>query len=211
MKTFLKHILTLLAAAGAFAATLQASQEQLAASIKDARTEAQNAEVQLKTTVDALNALNELAREKKGDIKAAYQVFAAELPKTEAAANWARTRLQWMTGDGQKYFDTWQATVGSINNESLRKKAQKRLDTVKANYDKLGKALKKASDKAQPFLSDLQDVQKALANDVTPDGLKSVRSVIDDANWNYKFVNSAMEDARKSMKKMEESLASQAQ
>ena len=189
------------------ASATQASQEQLATSIKEARVEATRTSEQLKATLTALNALT---KQTKGDLRPAYNAFAAEVPKTEAAATWTRTRVQWMAGDGRQYFKNWQKTVDGIANEKLRKKAQKRLDAVQVDYNKVEVSLQQASDKFKPFLSDLTDIQKTLATDVTPGGVKAVRSTVSNANWNHQFVNRAVNAALKDMEKMEKALSSEA-
>lgn len=185
----------------------QASQEQLASSIKDARLEATRTSDQLKTTLDSLNALTKL---KEGDLRAAYNTFAANVPKTEAGSAWTATYVKWMAGDGQQYFKNWQKTIDGIGNEPLRKKSQKRLDNVRKSYDKVEAALVSATDKFKPFLADLNDVRKALANDVTAGGVKAIKSTVSQANWNYQSVKKGMENALKEMEKMEGLLSSQA-
>jgi hypothetical protein len=101
------------------ASTAQASQEQLAKSIGDARVETSRTSEQLKATLAALNALTT----HKGDLRPAYDAYCAEVAKTETAAGWTRMRVQWMAGDGRRYFQGWQETVTGIANESLRKKS----------------------------------------------------------------------------------------
>jgi hypothetical protein len=189
------------------ASATQASQEQLAASIKEARGEATTAAGQLKTTLDALNALT---KQKEGDLRPAFNTFTAQIPKTEAGATWTRTRVTWMASDGQKYFEGWQKTINAIANDSLRKKAQKRLDAVRKSYDKVGVSLKAAGEAFRPFLSDLSDVQKILSNDLTANGVKAIKSTVSDANWRYKSVSKEINDALKEMQKMEKDLAPQA-
>jgi hypothetical protein len=202
-----KPILLTLGLFTLLAATAQASQEQLATSMREARGEATRATEQLKATLDSLNALT---KQKEGDLRAAYNTFAAQLPRTENAAAWTRARVRWMAGDGLKYFADWQRTIDSIANENLRKKAQKRLETARKGYDKVAAALQIASEKFGPFLSDLADVQKVLANDVTAGGVKAVKSTVSSANGRFQAVNSAVNNALKEMQKMEESLSTQA-
>ena len=201
-KSFLTlGLVTLLAVA------TQANQEQLASSIKDARVEATRAADQLKST---LNTLNALTKQKEGDLRTAYNAFAANVPKTEAAAAWTSTYVKWMAADGQQYFKNWQKTVDGIANEGLRKKSQKRLDDVRKSYGKVEASLIAAGETFKPFLSDLNDVRKALANDVTAGGVKAIKSTVSSANWNFNGVNKAMNDALKEMQKMEGLLSSQA-
>jgi len=185
----------------------QASQEQLATSIKEAQLETTRTSDQLKATLEAINALT---KQTKGDLRPAYNAYCAEVSKTEAAAVWTKTRIQWMAGDGRKYFQDWQATVNSIANESLRKKSQKRLDAVQASYNKVEASLQLAGEKFKPFLSDLTDIQKALATDVTAGGVKAIKSTVRSANWNNQYVEKAIKSALQEMDKMAKALSSQA-
>jgi len=205
MKT--RTILTALSLTALLAGVSQASQEQLATSIKDAHVETTRTSEQLKATLGALNALT---KQEKGDLRPTYNAYCSEVAKTEAAAAWTRTRVQWMAGDGRKYFANWQATVNSIANESLRKKSQKRLDAVQKSYNKVEESLQLAADKFRPFLSDLGDIQKALATDVTAGGVKAMKSTVKSANWNHQYVDKAVKSALKEMAKMEKALSPEA-
>lgn len=202
-----KQTLFVIGLAALLASAVQASQEQLAKSIAEARAESLRTSEQLKATLVALNALT---AQKKGDLRPAYNAFSAEVPRTQAAAAQTRTRVEWMAGDGRKYFKDWQASINGIANESLRKKAQKRMDAVKQSYDKVEASLVQAGEKFRPFLSDLTDIQKALATDVTAGGVKSIKSTVSSANWNLQFVDKAAKDALKEMDKMQKALSSEA-
>jgi CheY-like chemotaxis protein len=155
-------------------------------------------------------ALNALTAQKKGDLRPAYNTYCSEVTKTDAAAGWTRTRVQWMGGDGRKYFQDWQKTIDGIANESLKKKAQKRMDAVREDYDKVEASLVLAGEKFKPFLSDLADIQKALATDVTAGGVKAIKSTASSANWNLQFVDKAVKSALKDMDKMQKALSSEA-
>ena len=200
-------IIVTLGLATLLASATQASQQQLAASIKDTHVETSRTSMQLKATLSALNALT---AQKKGDLRPAYNAYCAEVPKTEAAAGQTRTRVQWMAGDGRKYFQDWQATINGIANKSLQKKAQKRMDAVRKSYDKVEASLVQAGEKFRPFLSDLADIQKFLATDVTAGGVKAIKSTVRSANWNHQYVDDAINAALKEMDKMAKALSSQA-
>ncbi len=185
----------------------QASQEQLARSIKDTHLETTRTDAQLKATLAAINALT---AQKEGNLRPVFATYCSEVTKTGEAASWTKTRAQWMASDGRKYFQDWQNTVNGIANDSLRKKAQKRLDAVKENYDKVEMSLVQASEKFKPFLSDLADIQKALETDVTPGGVKAIRSTVRSANWNHQYVDKSIKSALKEMDKMNKALSSEA-
>lgn len=201
-----KNTLLMIGLATLLASATQASQEQLAQSIRDARSETIRTDAQLEATLEAVNALTQ---QTQGDLRPAYNTFCSEVTRTEAAAGWTRTRVQWMASDGKKYFQDWQNTVNSIGNPALRKKSQKRLDAVLVSYNKVEASLQQARDKFAPFLSDLGDIKKALASDVTPGGVKAVKSTVRSANWNHQFVDKAVKSALKEMDKMEKALSSE--
>ena len=202
-----KQILIAIGLATLVASATQAGQEQLANSIKDARAEATRTSEQLKATLASITALT---KQKKGDLRPAYNSYCAQVSQTEAAAGWTKTRVQWMAGDGRKYFQDWQVTVNGIASESLRKKAQKRLNSVQTSYDKVEVSLQQAGEKFKPFLTDLVDIQKFLATDVTAGGVKAVKSTVKSANWNHQYVDQAINAALKDMDKMEKALSSEA-
>jgi len=202
-----KQTLFMIGLATLLAAATQASQEQLARSIGDTRLETSRTDAQLKATLEAINALT---KQTKGDLRPAYNTYCSEVAKTEAAAGWTKTRIQWMAMDGRKYFEDWQSTVNSIANESLRKKSQKRLNAVKVSYDKVEASLKVAGDKFKPFLSDLADIQKALSTDVTAGGVKAIKSTVRSANWNHQYVDNAIKSALKELDKMGKALSPEA-
>ncbi len=202
-----KTTLAMIGLAALLASNTQASQEQLANSIRDTHVETSRTDAQLKATLQAINALT---AQKKGDLRPAYETYCSEVGKTGDAARLTGTRAQSMASDGRKYFEDWQNTVNGIANDSLRKKAQKRLDAVKVNYDKVELSLQQASERFKPFLSDLADIQKSLATDVTADGVKAIKSTVRSANWNHQYVDKAVKSALKEMSKMEKALSSEA-
>jgi hypothetical protein len=202
-----KPILITIGLTALLASATQASQEQLAKSIREAHQETARTSGQLKS---ALSALNGLTKQTKGDLRPAYTTYCAEVTNTYSAAAWTSTRVRWMGSDGRKYFQDWQTTVSGIANESLRKKAQKRLDTVLKSYGKIEVSLQQAAEKFKPFLSDLSDIQKALATDVTAGGVKAIRGTVKNANWTHQSVDQAVNAALKEMDTMEKALSSEA-
>jgi hypothetical protein len=204
MKT---HFILTIGLVTLLASVTQGSQEQLATSVRETRAEALQTSEQLKATLGAITALT---KQKEGDLRPAYQTFVGQVARTQAAAKVTATRVSWMSGDGRKYFTDWQKTIDGIANESLRKKAQKRLSAVQKDFDALQASLQLAGDKFMPFLSDLSDIQKALATDVTAGGVKAIRSTVKSANWNHQFVDDAINSALKTMDKMQKALSSQA-
>lgn len=181
-------------------------QARLAESVAVIQAETTATRDQLQST---LNALNALTRQEKGDLKPTFEIYTAQVQKTHFAAEQTASRITAMQDASKDYFGAWKTQINEINNESLRKKALKRMEDVQENYDDVIKSLQEASEKFKPFLSNLDDVQKMLANDITPGGVKAVRGVADDANWNMKKVRSCIADAIEELGDMAKSLSSQ--
>jgi hypothetical protein len=156
-----------------------------------------------------VNSLKALTTQKTGDLRATYNAFAAEVKNTQAAAAWTVARAQRMESASKEYFGDWQASLISVSNSSLRKKGQKRLDETRKSYDKVVVSLKEAAEKFKPFLANLDDVQKAMAHDITPAGVKSIRGVASDADSNMKKVHRVVADAIEELGKMEKALSSE--
>ena len=166
--------------------TTPSARTKLASSIKDIRIETTATRDQLKTAVSALDALT---KQKKGDLKPSYDAFVAEVKKTHDAADQTASRVGNMDTSSKDYFGAWQIEIAGISNESLRKNAQKRLEAVRKSYDNVIASLRQATVEFKPFLSDLDDVQKALANDTTIGGINAIRGTAKSATSGEKNKN----------------------
>ena len=187
--------------------TASAGQQELAASAGATRDELVQTRDQLQATVDAIDAL---VKQKSGDMRPAYDAFVAQIAKTEQTAATTKARTDKMEAEAATHFGSWQKDIDSISNPSLKDKAQKRLTSFQKSYDKVIGQLKDASSRFTPLLSDLNDIQKTLVNDLTPGGVKSVRSSVSDAQWNLKSVRRSIYAAIEELTKMEQSLGTTA-
>lgn len=199
----LRALLLGLALLGALAAP--ASQEKLAASIRATRDEVIATRDQLQATVVSLEAL---AKQKEGALKPAYDAFVVEVGRTQEKAAVTAKRAESMAAEAKSHFGTWQAEIDSISSESLKKKGQKRLDAVRKSFDKATTALTKASGSFAPYLSDLDDVRKILANDLTPGGIRSVRGTVSKAKFDLIAVRGHLADTIEELDRMQKSLGS---
>lgn len=195
-------LLTLLAAP-----LLSAGQAELAASIRQTRDEIVATRDQLQATVNSLDAL---VKQKGDDLRPAYNAFVAEVAKTQADAAVTKARASKMESEAKSHFGGWQTEIDGINNEKLRKQAQKRMDGVQKTYTKATSQVQSAGTSFAPYLSDLADVTKVLANDLTPGGIKAIRSTVSQAKFDLSKVRSHIFEAVKSLDSMQKSLSSTA-
>ncbi|MEO8429234.1 MAG: DUF2959 family protein [Verrucomicrobiota bacterium] len=194
--------LTLLTAGSAWA-----GQEKLAAVMRDSREEMVQTRDQLQTTVDAISAL---VNQKKGDLRPAYQNFEAQMAKTQTAAAATKTRAQKMQAEADAHFSSWRSELDTINNPKLKTQGMKRLQSVEKSYNRVAKQIKEAGDKFDPYLSDLADMKKMLANDLSPSGVKALRGTVADAKFHLGGVRRPIYDAIQNLDKVQKTLISTA-
>jgi len=213
MKTTTKILACALALGAALIVPRFASAQTTTAS-PQARLVDSIAVIQVETTATrnqlqaTLNTLTALTKQEKGDLQPTFEAYTANVTKTHTVAEQTAARITTMQNASKEYFDAWKMQINEIKNESLLKKAMKRMNAVQEKYNGVIKSLQDASEKFKPFLSNLDDVQKMLASDITPGGVKAVRGVADDANWNMKKVRSSINDAIKELGDMAKSLSS---
>jgi hypothetical protein len=184
-----------------------AGQDKLAAAMRETRDEVIQTRDQLQTTVNSIDAL---VKQKKGDLRPVYDDFAAQVTKTQAAAATTKSRVQKMQTEAQAHFSGWQAELESVNNPKLKDKGTKRLENVQKSYNQVLNQLEAASIKFDPYLSDLADMKKMLANDLTPTGVKAIRGTVGDAKFHLQNVRRPLYDAIKELDKMQKALTTSA-
>jgi hypothetical protein len=86
----------------------------------------------------------------------------------------------------------------------------KRLQNVQKSYNQVLNQLEAASIKFDPYLSDLADMKKMLANDLTPDSVKGMRGTVGDAKFHLQNVRRPLYDAIKELDKMQKTLTTSA-
>lgn len=175
------------------AATGFASQDALVKSVGDALGESQATKNQLAATMASLNALQ--ATKPGEDLRPAYQTYVENVEKTKKDAATTKARVDQMNADSANYFGTWKSDNEAISNPELRKVSTKRLTQVQKDYRSSLASLQAAAGKFVPFISDLTDIQTALSNDLTANGLKATKGVFKKANKDHQEVQKEINNA----------------
>ena len=182
-----------------------AGQEALMKSVGDALAEANATKGQLAATMSSLNRL--LATKPGDDLRPAYQAYIENVDKTKKDAETTKQRVAQMNGDSANYFSSWKSDNETISNQQLRKVATKRLEEVQKGYSSSLASLQAGAGKFVPFLSDLSDIQTALSNDLTANGLKAAKGVFKKANHDHEEVQKEIEKAIKQLTATQTSLS----
>ena len=133
--------------------------------------------------IDAVMAsLSGLVNHSGPDLKKQFKKFNSELDDLQALARDVSEETAAMQNERAAYFQQWDEDLARIENEEIRNRSTERkiavaarFETVRANYAQVKTAF-------NPFLSDLEDIRRALSADLTADGLASVKDVVSKAN-----------------------------
>lgn len=141
------------------------------------RDDARATRVSLDRTIEALNRIPD-----SPSARDSYTSFDAELAAFQKDARTTLRNSSNVRERGRDLFAEWSAETQSINNPDIRSAAEKRRVALERQYNELINPLITARNDLIVVRSDLRDIQKALALDLTHDGIGSVKSSIDGIN-----------------------------
>jgi len=195
--------LTVMAAPGAVADDTTAQATVVKEKIQSLRTDCTSGRHQVTTTVEELNRLAAPGAE----LRPQFEKYKAELVKMEEKAENARKRADNMKSKGAEFFNDWESQVKSINNEDIRKAAEKRLAKRKKSYDKILTTMQEAKAELVPFMSDLNDLKKLFESELTSASIASAKSLIRQASWHGNDVAESLLDVEKELDRVAAELA----
>lgn len=171
--------------------------------IQNLRQEAAQTRNQITLTLEALSRLTVQGV----DLRPQFDKYKAELAKMETNARTARERAVSMKEKGNSFFSDWEAQTKTIQNEDIRKEAEKRLAKRRKSYGKILSAMEEAKEQLVPFMSDLNDVRKLLESELSSSTVASTKSLIRQANWHGEDVRDSLSDVEKELDRVSAELA----
>jgi chromosome segregation ATPase len=171
--------------------------------IQSLRQECAQGRNQITLTLEALSRLSVPGVE----LRPQFEKYKAELAKMEDKARTARDRAVSMREKGQAFFSEWEQHAKSIQNEDIRKEAEKRLAKRRKSYGKILSAMEDAREQLVPFMSDLNDVRKLLESELSSSSVASTKSLIRQANWHGEDVRESLSDVEKELDRVAAELA----
>jgi hypothetical protein len=98
-----------------------------------------------------------------------------------SSADRARKDAEAMQQRGQDYLATWEKEMAQVSDPQMRSSAAERQVAVRATYRAIAETARGTQASYDSYMKQLQEIQKALANDLTPGGLNTVRPAIQTA------------------------------
>jgi hypothetical protein len=134
--------------------------------------------VNIKTAVDgSMKALDQLEATASTDPRKAYETFAKSVDKVDKAGQTAQKNADEMRQRGAAYFQQWEAQIGSVKSEEIRKLAQQRKAKLQETFGNIKNAAQDAKESFPPFLDNLKDLRTALSADLTVQGIDAAKAI----------------------------------
>lgn len=129
----------------------------------------------------ALKALNDMVNT-PGDLPAQFKTYSGSVSDLESSVADVQNKVAAMRAKGNEYFKAWDQQTAQIKNEDIKNRSAQRKAELQQKFTEIKMSYTEASEGFKPFVSDLKDIQTALATDLTPAGLNSIKGAADKAN-----------------------------
>jgi len=149
---------------------------KLPAALTEFQAELGKGQAQIDVTLAALDAVVEAAA---GEPRPKYEQLVKEIGTLDTIATSLGKKRAAMEAKGAAYFQEWEKQLAAIETDSVREVAAKRKEELAKNYQLVTDATVAASEAYTPFMADLQDIQKVLANDLNAEGITSLAATIE--------------------------------
>ncbi|GFE60659.1 DUF2959 family protein [Geobacter sp. AOG2] len=125
--------------------------------------------------IDATRAsLEELVKPNQADMKKAFDAYTDNVQKMEKSGKQLDTHTEKMRVRGNEYFTEWES---SYTNPEIRELSERRRIDIREGYVKISEASIGVKGALKSYLTDIREIQKYLANDLTPQGVDSIRPI----------------------------------
>lgn len=108
----------------------------------------------------------------QGDLQQPLVNFTTAINDLSAAQQKVLQRIEEMRGGAREYLTGWEVEVLGVEDPELRHQAEQRRNQVRGNYTRINESLKTGRAAYERFETSLNDLQRFLANDLTPAGVK---------------------------------------
>jgi len=118
--------------------------------------------------------LEDLIKPDQIDMKKAYDAYTADVVKMENSGKQLDTHTDRMSVKGNDYFTEWD---NSYTDPEIRELSERRRIEIREGYVKISEASIGVKGSLKSYLTDIREIQKYLSNDLTPQGIESIRPV----------------------------------
>ena len=122
-----------------------------------------------------MKSLDQVAASATTNPRKAFEHYSKNVANLEAAAAKARARCQDVKDQGKAYFAQWEKQLAEVNNPEIRALAEQRKAKLQETFNRIRQVAEPLKTQFDPWMSDLKDLQKYLANDLTIAGVDAAK------------------------------------
>lgn len=157
--------------------------------------------------LDAIGAsLDELTKPGQADVKRAFELYSKNVSKIKEMQKDFVKHADDMKESGKEYFSEWNKKDQKYDNAEIQQRSDERRTELGNIYDKIAENSVGVEKAFKTYVSDVNQIQAYMSNDLTTKGISSIASLSDQTvrNGNYlknelENLQSAIEDARSEM------------
>ncbi|EKO3492472.1 DUF2959 domain-containing protein [Vibrio fluvialis] len=122
--------------------------------VEAAQESQKDAQQELTSALEALSAFTQFDG---GELESAYERINDQYQQSEAAAADVHERIAAIEDVADALFEEWKGELALYTSSKLRRASEQKLNTTKASYQTMLKAMKRAEQKMTPVLNTLRD------------------------------------------------------
>ncbi|EKO3977698.1 DUF2959 domain-containing protein [Vibrio fluvialis] len=122
--------------------------------VEAAQESQKDAQQELTSALEALSAFTQFDG---GELESAYERINDQYQQSEAASADVHERIAAIEDVADALFEEWQGELALYTSSKLRRASEQKLNTTKASYQTMLKAMKRAEQKMTPVLNTLRD------------------------------------------------------
>jgi hypothetical protein len=178
---------------------------------EDVQSTMQTVDNEIKLIVVQLEAigasLDELTKPGQADLKRAFDLFSDNASKIKNMEQDFSKHAAQMEASGKAYFDAWDSDSQQYDNPEIQQQSNERREELGETYDKIAQNNVGVKEAFQTYVSDINEIERFLSNDLTSDGITSITAISDKVVNNgshlkneLQNLQSAIEEAREKMR-----------
>jgi len=126
---------------------------------------------------DAMERLDTLLTTTSGELREPHDDFRVAVRDVTAHERRMTRQVDRMRGQRDRFLRSWRSDSARLESEDLRSRADRRAVEVEQRYARIEDLLRQFSESFTDLAGKFRDLDRFLANDLTADGLASVRTM----------------------------------
>lgn len=154
------------------------------------------------------SSLDELTRRGQSDLEGAFNQFSDDASKIEDMQQRFSRHAAEMEESGEAYFEAWESDSEEYDNPEIRQRSEERRAELGETFDKIAENNVGVKEAFRAYVSDINEIERFLSNDLTGDGINSIKPIADEVVNNgsqlrseLQSLQSAIEEARRQMRR----------